>query len=78
MFYRFTDFIDYLFMLKDADMKKFNKKIGSFSRIQVLILDNFLISYLSNHRILNPSSFIENCDELGTSTIITSQYNPRT
>ena len=48
------------------------------SRIQVLNLDDFLITHLGNDRSLVLLSLIKNRDELGTSTIITSQYDPRT
>lgn len=78
LFTDFTDLIDYLFMLKDADMNKYKKKLKYYSRIQVLILDDFLISHLGNDRSLILFSLIKNRDELGTSTIITSQYDPRT
>jgi hypothetical protein len=47
-------------------------------RIQVLNLDDFLITHLGNDRSLVLLSLIKNRDELGTSTIITSQYDPRT
>ena len=49
-----------------------------YSDIQVLILDDFLIAHLGNDRSLILFSLIKNRDELGTSTIITSQYDPRT
>jgi DNA replication protein DnaC len=78
LFTDFTNLIDYLFMLKDADMNKYKKKLNYYSRIQVLILDDFLITHLGNDRSLILFSLIKNRDELGTSTIITSQYDPRT
>jgi len=78
LFTDFTNLIDYLFMLKDADMNKYKKKLNYYSRIQVLILDDFLITHLENDRSPLLFSLIKNRDELGTSTIITSQYDPRT
>jgi len=78
LFTDFTDLIDFLFMLRNSDMKKYKKKLVFYSRIQVLILDDFLISQLGDERSLILFSLIKNRDELGTSTIITSQYDPRT
>ena len=60
-------------------MNKYKKKLNFYSRIQVLILDDFLITHLGNDRSLIFFSLIKNRDELGsTSTIITSQYDPST
>ncbi|MXI85782.1 ATP-binding protein [Sphaerochaeta halotolerans] len=78
LFTDFTDLIDYLYILKSTDMNKYKKKLNFYSRIQVLILDDFLITHLGNDRSLILFSLIKNRDELGTSTIITSQYDPST
>ena len=78
LFTDFTDLIDFLFMLRNSDMNKYKKKLVFYSRIQVLILDDFLISQLGDERSLILFSLIKSRDELGTSTIITSQYDPRT
>jgi len=50
LFTDFTNLIDYLFMLKDADMNKYKKKLNYYSRIQVLILDDFLITHLERSK----------------------------
>jgi DNA replication protein DnaC len=60
------------------DQLKINAFQSRYSRIQVLILDDFLISHPGNDRSLILFSLIKDRDELGTSTIFTSQYNPRT
>lgn len=76
LFTDFTDLIDFLCVLKREDLKKFYKKLQYYSRIQVLILDDFLINQLDEERSVILFSLIKKRDELGTSTIITSQYEP--
>jgi len=76
MFTDFTDLIDNLCVIKRENLKKFQKKLIFYSRIQVLILDDFLINHLDEERSVIVFSLIKKRDELGTTTIITSQYDP--
>jgi len=76
LFTDFTDLIDNLCVIKREDLKKFQKKLIFYSRIQVLILDDFLINHLDEERSVIVFSLIKKRDELGTTTIITSQYDP--
>lgn len=78
LFSDFTDLIDTLCIIKRENLKQFRKKLFYYSRIQVLILDDFLITPLDEERSLILFSLIKKRDELGTTTIITSQYDPST
>ncbi len=74
----FTELIDTLCIIKLENLKQFRKKLLYYSRIQVLILDDFLITPLDRERSLILFSLIKKRDELGTTTIVTSQYDPST
>jgi len=76
LFTDFTDLIDTLCIVKREDLKLFHKKLRFYSRIQVLILDDFLITQLDEERSIILFSLIKKRDEQGTSTIITSQNKP--
>ena len=74
----FTMLLDDLCILKRKDLAKYQKKIRYFSRIQVLIMDDFLITHIEEERAIILFTLLKQRDELGTSTIISSQYNPET
>lgn len=76
LFTDFTDLIDNLCVFKREDLKRFQKKLIFYSRIQVLILDDFLINQLDEERSVILFSLIKMRDERGTTTIVTSQYEP--
>lgn len=78
LFTDFTDLIDTLCVMKQEDLKQFRKKLVHYSRIQVLILDDFLINHLDEERAVIVFNLIKKRDEFGTTTIITSQYEPST
>jgi DNA replication protein DnaC len=78
LFTDFTDLVDTLCVVKQEDLKQFRKKLLHYSRIQVLILDDFLINHLDEERSVIVFNLIKKRDELGTTTIITSQYEPST
>lgn len=78
LFSDFTMLLDDLCILKRRDLAKYQKKIRFFARIQVLIMDDFLITHIEEERALILFTLLKQRDELGTSTIISSQYNPET
>lgn len=78
LFSDFTDLIDTLCIIKLENLKQYYKKLRYYSRIQVLILDDFLITPLDEERSLILFCLMKKRDELGMTTIITSQYDPST
>lgn len=78
LFTDFTELIDILYILKNEDLRSYMKKLTFYSKIQVLILDDFLINQLDEERSVILFSLVKKRDELGTSTIVTSQYEPKT
>ena len=74
----FTMLLDDLCILKRRDLAKYQKKVRYFARIQVLILDDFLITHIEEERAIILFTLLKQRDELGTSTIVSSQYNPET
>jgi DNA replication protein DnaC len=74
----FTLLLDDLCILKRVNLAKYQKKVRYFARIQVLILDDFLVNHIEEERTIILFTLLKQRDELGTTTIISSQYNPET
>lgn len=73
----FTDcmtLIDELLILKSSNVIKFNKKLKTMSKVQVLILDDFLITHINEERASILFRLIKMREDFGTSTVVTCQY----
>ena len=69
-----TTLIDELLIMKTSDPAKYNKKLKYFGKIQVLILDDFLITHINEERASILFQLIKLREVFGTSTVVTCQY----
>lgn len=69
-----TNLLDELLICKSTDGKKFKSRLNFFTRVQVLILDDFLITRLNEERSLILFQLIKAREAKETSTIVTCQY----
>lgn len=76
---RFIDYVelmDELLIKKRADLSKFNKRLNYYCRIQVLIIDDFLIEKYSEEATGILYSLVKKRDLLGKTTMVSTQYDP--
>ena len=57
-----------------SEPAKYNKKLKYFGKIQVLILDDFLITHINEERASILFQLIKLREVFGTSTVVTCQY----
>ena len=69
-----TTLIDELLFMKNSDSAKYTKKLKYFGKIQVLILDDFLITHINQERASILFQLIKLREVQGTSTVVTCQY----
>lgn len=69
-----TALIEELLILKSSDSQKYRKKLSLMGKLQVLILDDFLITRLNEERSAVLFQLIKLRETNGTSTIVTCQY----
>lgn len=71
-------FLEYLVSLKENDYPKYQKKSGSFSKMDLLILDDFLLHTITDERETKVLfEILEKRSELNKSTIVCSQREPK-
>lgn len=76
---RFVDYVELmneLLIKKRADLSKFNKRLDYYCRIQVLIIDDFLIEKYSEEATGILYSLVKKRDLLGKTTMVSTQYDP--
>lgn len=77
-----TQFVDYvelmneLLIKKRNDLRKFSNRLNYYCRIQVLIIDDFLIEKYTEEATGILYSLIKKRDMLGKTTMVSTQYNP--
>lgn len=76
-FVNYSDLLDELIVLnRQEDLNKYRKRIRYYARIQILFIDDFAISRYSEEGIKILYHLIKLRDDLGTSTVFSSQYSP--
>ncbi len=77
-----TQFVDYvelmdeLLIRKRTDLRKFKTRLNYYCRIQVLIIDDFLIQKYTDEATGILYSLIKKRDLLKKTTMVSTQYNP--
>lgn len=76
-FIDYCDLLDELIVLsRQDDLNKYRKRIRYYAKIQLLFIDDFAISRYTEEGIKILYHLIKTRDDLGTSTVFTSQYAP--
>ena len=76
-FIDYCDLLDELIVLsRQEDLNKYRKRIRYYAKIQLLFIDDFAISRYTEEGIKILYHLIKTRDDLGTSTIFSSQYAP--
>ena len=76
-FIDYCDLLDELIVLcRQDDLSRYRKRIRYYARIQLLFIDDFAISRYTEEGIKILYHLIKTRDDLGTSTVFTSQYAP--
>lgn len=76
---RFVDYVELIHELlikKRTNLHKYNTRLNYYSRIQVLIIDDFLIEKYSEEATGILYSLIKKRDMLGKTTMVSTQHNP--
>ena len=76
-YYHCEEFLETMVALKQADYQKYQKKIRFFMKLDLLILDDFLLHTITDEREIKVLfEVMEKRSELSRSTIVCSQREP--
>ena len=76
-FIDYSDLLDELIMYsRQDDLNRYRKRIKYYAKIQLLFIDDFSISRYSEEGMKILYHLIKLRDDLGTSTLYSSQYSP--
>lgn len=76
-YYHCEEFLETMVALKQADYQKYQKKIHFFMKLDLLILDDFLLHTITDEREIKVLfEVMEKRSELSRSTIVCSQREP--
>lgn len=76
LFIDYMDLMDELIARKQKDLENFKKRLRYYSRIQVLMIDDFLIAKYSSESLDNLYSLIKERAILGKTTMVSTQFGP--
>lgn len=77
-YFHCTNFAEEMVALKNRDFRKFQKKMNYNAKVELLILDDFLLHTITDEREIKVLfELLEKRSELRRSTIICSQREPR-
>jgi|GEM_PF-417222 len=77
-YFGFTEFVESLVSLKNADYEKYKRKVRLYERLDLLIIDDFLLNTVTDERETKVLfEVLNNRNEHSKSTIICSQREPK-